>query len=115
MDTSGQHFSVWKCALGAAASAAGEQPTLEEGLQRLCTKGAKWVVLLASGGHFAGAVIQGGNTAAPSPVNNKGKPSQQQGGKAPALRVVAHSTFHRYARASLRSSSLRFWASQTCT
>lgn len=70
VDAEGRHFSVWKCLLQGHAPGTSFEANhatiggtsgadLETALRDLsAVQGARWVVLLASGGHFAGAVFQ---------------------------------------------------------
>ncbi|KAK3277217.1 hypothetical protein CYMTET_14762 [Cymbomonas tetramitiformis] len=71
-DADGVHFSLWKCVSG---------PDPSSGLQSLTQAKGIWVILLANGGHFAGAVFDW-------------KASQRKAGMPPI--VLAHRTFHRY-------------------
>ena len=103
----GVPFGVWRCLLRPDATKAADADATanvapEEALRALRSDPSRpWVVLLARGGHFAGAVFDprklGGGTGADE--------RQQKGGEGvrggplalvPPACAVAHKTFHRY-------------------
>ena len=103
----GVPFGVWRCllrpdAMKAADDALTANVAPEEALRALQSDPSRpWVVILARGGHFAGAVFDprklGGGSAADE--------RQQKGGEGarggplalvPPACAVAHKTFHRY-------------------
>ncbi|KAI8473580.1 MAG: hypothetical protein J3K34DRAFT_499380 [Monoraphidium minutum] len=84
----GSPLAVWRCLLypDHHSKARPTDSELLSGLRRLRRGGpATWAVLLARGGHFAGAVFR----------LRAGPPGKGQHGGDP-FEVVAHKTFHRY-------------------
>ncbi|XP_061465359.1 tRNA endonuclease ANKZF1 isoform X2 [Rhineura floridana] len=69
-NSQGQLISVYRCVLSTMKSSMGEPAELVTSLQRQ-SPGTSWVILMAGGGHFAGAVFKGNE-------------------------VLEHKTFHRY-------------------
>lgn len=80
VDEAEQYFVVWKCLLPQPAVDAGLGATQHSSLER-AAKAGRWVVVLASGGHFAAAVFDWSDAK-----RKKGAPAT----------VVANKTFHRY-------------------
>lgn len=83
----GARLAVWRCLLYPdhhARARPSEESLLSE-LRRVRSSAASWVLLLARGGHFAGAVFRM-RLAPPGKGQHAGE----------AFEVVAHKTFHRY-------------------
>jgi hypothetical protein len=105
----GVPFGVWRCLLRPDATKAADADatkaanvTPEEALRALRSDPSRpWVVLLARGGHFAGAVFDPRKLGGGSGADER----QQKGGEGvrggplalvPPACAVAHKTFHRY-------------------
>ena len=105
----GVPFGVWRCLLRPDATKAADADATanvapEEALRALRSDPSRpWVVLLARGGHFAGAVFDprklgGGSGADERQQKGKGGEGVRGGPLAlvPPACAVAHKTFHRY-------------------
>ena len=103
----GVPYGVWRCLLRPDATKAADADatanvTPEEALRALRSDPSRpWVVLLARGGHFAGAVFDPRKLGGGSGADER----QQKGGEGvrggplalvPPACAVAHKTFHRY-------------------
>jgi hypothetical protein len=79
MDAEEQYFAVWKCLLLPHATGGDDAGAKAVSLEQTARAG-RWVVVLASGGHFAAAVFDWNDSK-----RKRGAPAT----------VVANKTFHR--------------------
>lgn len=93
MDADEQYFCVWKCLLpphAAGGETHGDSAAKAVSLEQAVRAG-RWVVVLASGGHFAAAVFDWND------------PKRKKGALAT---VLANKTFHRYVHSPSARRSL---------